>query len=149
MADHTQSGARGYLLTALLAVADLKPDRTLWGNREASWTTLERRYRLEDQGWDAVEMYRDKVGGRQRRSENIVIHLVHRMARDTDKTWERAGGDTDKVTRRLITDAGIRKASIRVTVGDVTVEESDSGDHLETDIPISYEYDFALVEEAA
>ena len=149
MPDYTQSEARGYLLTALLQVAGLKPDRQLWGNREATWTSLERRYRLEDTGWEDLGWYRNSPGGRMRRAESIVVHLTHRIAADPSKTWERAAIDTDKVARRLINDTGIRSAGIRLSVESPTVEESDSGDHLETSIPILLEYDFALTVEAA
>ena len=149
MPDYTQSEARGYLLTALSSVAGLAPDRHLWGNREAKWTGLERHYRLEDAGWEDLGWYRNAPGGRMRRAESIIVHLTHRMANSSSKTWERAAIDCDKVTRRLLNDTGIRAAGIRVTVEPPTVEESDSGDHLETDIPILYEYDFALTVEAA
>lgn len=147
MADLTQDQVHAYIRQALAKDSHvIKPDRRLWGNREATWSSTLRNYRLESEGWEDAGWYRNKVGERMRVSETVIVHLVHRMATDPRKTEDQAISDRDRVIDRLLTDSELRATSIRVYLDGVDVEESDSGDHLETDIAIRLEYDRALTE---
>jgi len=150
MADLTQERAHGAIRTALRCVQGLQPDRLLWGNREAPWSRTERHYRLEMVDREDLGWYRNRAGDRMRVAEEIVVHLTHRMASDQERTESRAGLDAAAVIRRLLTDPELLLTTMRITVtGGPTTTVSDSGDHLETDITIRAEYDWALTGDGA
>ena len=142
----TQSEVHFYLESALAKIGTVKGDRLLWGNREASWTLTERAYRFDPTGSGPAEGYRHRPGSLTQWTETIVVHLCHRMAADESRTKLQAGQDLEAVRLRLLTDTGIRSAGVRVYVEPASVALSDSGDTLETDLPIRVVYAYQLTE---
>jgi len=143
----TQQEAHELLERALAKCGELKGDKLLWGNREASWTLTERAYRFDPVGAGPVEGYRHRSGTSTRWTEEIVVHLCHRMAADQSRTKLQAGRDAEMITRRLLTDTDVRAGGIYVQVTPASVVLADSGDNLETDIPIRATYSYSMTAE--
>jgi hypothetical protein len=143
----TQTEAHAYLEQALAKIGTVKADRLLWGNREASWTATERHYRFDPIESSPAPGYRHRPGCTTQWGERIIVHLAHRMAQDASRTKAQASSDTETICRRLLTDTALRAAGIRLSLEPSTVALSDSGDTLETDIPLSLRYAYSLAEE--
>jgi hypothetical protein len=142
----TRDEAHTALERALKQCSDLRADKLLWGNRQAPWSVADRAYRLDPQLHRLGDNCRHRPGSVTRVVEEIVLHLCHRVCADQQRTERQVGRDLEQVRGRLLTDSALRLTGLRVSLGEYVSALADSGDSLETDLPIRLEYGTTLSE---
>ncbi|KKM72904.1 hypothetical protein LCGC14_1415910 [marine sediment metagenome] len=142
MPDITHDQVVDTMHTALDAVAGLEPDRLVHGNREASWTRTQRNWRLDPQGPLDTGQYRNKI--HMRVTEEMILHLTHKAAADPSRSEDQASRDAQSVIQSVISNDDFLTLGVRTALTDIDVNESDSGDHIETDITFELTYDISL-----
>lgn len=144
MPDISLDQAKQALNAGIAAGSSLELDRLAYGNREASFTKSHRAYRVNDTGFVDTELYRNR--DRMRIDDAFTLHLIHRTSNklgpQTGEALARA--DATALVQALYSSADLAELGIRVTLEDISAAESDSGDHIETDVDITLQYDLAL-----
>lgn len=144
MPDITQDQAKEALKSAIAANTALVIDRLAYGNREAAFSKTHRAVRLNNTGFVDTELYRNK--DHMRIDDAFTLHLLHKTSNQQGpQTGEAlARADATATVQALYSASELKALGIRVTFEGTSSEESDSGDHIETDTDITLRYDVSL-----
>lgn len=144
MPDITLDQAKEALTASIAENTSLQVDRLAYGNREAAFSKTHRTYRANNTGFVDTGLYRNR--DRMRIDDAFTLHLIHKTSNQQGpKTGEAlARADATALVQALYSASEFKVLGILATIGDISAEESDSGDHIETDVDITLQYDLSL-----